>query len=116
MGDRHTFLDHERGLRIHLSIRLSETGRRDEALAAIEEAATTYRRLADANPAAYLPNLAASLNNLSVDLGEAGRRDEALAAIEEAATIRRQLADANPSPSTHGWPRDGKANPRDVNP
>ncbi|WJK33043.1 hypothetical protein [Solwaraspora sp. WMMA2065] len=49
-----------------------------------------YRRLADANPAAYLPDLAGSLNNWSVDLGEVGRREEGLAAIEEAVTIYRR--------------------------
>ena len=49
----------------------------DEGLAAIEEAVGVYRRLAAANPAAYEPDLATSLNNLSVRLGEAGRRDGA---------------------------------------
>jgi hypothetical protein len=56
-----------------------------------------YRRLAGANPAAYEPALALSLNNLSVLLGEAGRRDEGLAAIEEALSVYRRLAAANPA-------------------
>ncbi|MFB7398418.1 tetratricopeptide repeat protein, partial [Streptomyces sp. NPDC056191] len=55
-----------------------------------------YRALAEANPDAYLPNLAASLNNLSVHLGVVGRRAEGLAAVEEALAIRRTLAEANP--------------------
>ena len=56
-----------------------------------------YRRLAAANPAAYEPDLAMSLNNLSVDLADAGRRDEALTASQDAAKIRRRLAAANPA-------------------
>jgi hypothetical protein len=50
---------------------------RDEALTAIEEAVSVYRRLAAANPAGYEPNLIQSLHNLSVRLAEAERRDEA---------------------------------------
>jgi len=61
----------------NLSVRLANAGRRDEALAAIEEAVGVYRSLAEANPSAYLPHLATSLNNLSVDLGDCGRRNEA---------------------------------------
>ncbi|MGI8806887.1 MAG: tetratricopeptide repeat protein [Acidimicrobiales bacterium] len=80
-----------------LSNRLGEVGRRDEGLAASEEAVAMHRRLAAANPAAYEPDLASSLNNLSVRLGEVGRRDEGLAAIEEAVAVRRRLAAANPA-------------------
>jgi tetratricopeptide (TPR) repeat protein len=81
---------------IHLSKWLSRLGRREEALAAIGEAVTTYRQLADARPDAFLPDLAASLNNQSGCLSELGRREEALAAIGEAVTTYRQLADARP--------------------
>ena len=38
--------------------RLAELGRREEALAAIEEAAGIYRQLAEARPDAFLPDLA----------------------------------------------------------
>ncbi|MFE6788124.1 tetratricopeptide repeat protein [Streptomyces sp. NPDC057680] len=55
-----------------------------------------YRVLAEANPDAYLPDLATSLNDLSVRLGDLGRGAEALAAIKEAVRIRRVLAEANP--------------------
>ena len=72
----------------NLSGRLGDAGRRDEGLAAIEEAVEVYRRLAAANPAAYEPDLASSLNNLSVDLGDAGRRDEAERFQAEAARLR----------------------------
>ena len=56
----------------------------------------TYRQLAEASPDAYLPDLAAALNNLGVRLAEAGQRQAALAAAQEAVTIRRQLAEASP--------------------
>ena len=81
----------------NLSVRLGELGRREEGLAAVEEAVTVYRRLTEANPAAYLPNLAMSLNNVSIHLGEVGRREEGLAAVEESVTIRRRLVKANPA-------------------
>jgi tetratricopeptide (TPR) repeat protein len=87
-----------------LSVRLGELGRREEALAAVREAVVIRRRLAGANPAAYLPNpaaylpdLAGSLNNLSVHLGRLGRREEGLAAAEEAVEAYRRLAEANPA-------------------
>jgi hypothetical protein len=54
-----------------LGIRLSELGRREEALTT-EEAVSTYRRLAETIPAAYLPNLAETL--LGFALGARRRR------------------------------------------
>ena len=79
-----------------LGVRLSDLGRREEALAAIEEAVQAYRGLAGACPDAFLPALARSLHNQSNRLGDLGRREEALAAIEEAVRIRRRLAGARP--------------------
>jgi hypothetical protein len=75
---------------------LSATGRREEALAAIEEAVTAYRALAEARPAAFLPDLAMSLSNQSGCLSDLGRREQALAAIEEAVTAYRALAEPRP--------------------
>ena len=80
----------------NLSVRLADLGRREGALAAVEEAVTIYRELAAARPDAFRPDLAMSLNNLSADLANLGRREGALAAIEEAVTIRRELAAARP--------------------
>jgi hypothetical protein len=54
----------------NLGVRLSESGRPDEALTAASAAANIYRRLATANPDAYEPDLATSLNNLSAVLSE----------------------------------------------
>ncbi len=80
----------------NLSNRLGDLGRREEALAAIQEAVTIRRELAAARPDAFRPDLAASLNNLSNRLGDLGRREEALAAIQEAAEVYRELAAARP--------------------
>ena len=55
-----------------------------------------YRTLAEANPSAYLPNLAMGLGNLGNRLAMVGRPEEALARTQEAVTIRRRLAEANP--------------------
>ena len=82
---------------VPLSNRLGDLGRREEALAAIEEAVTIRRQLAQDRPDAFLPDLATSLSHQSGRLGDLGRREEALAAIEEAVTIRRQLAQARPA-------------------
>jgi tetratricopeptide (TPR) repeat protein len=75
-----------------LSLALAAVGRREEALAAIQEAADLYRELTAAWPDAFTPNLAGVLTNLSLALGELGRWEEALAAIEEAVTVCRGLA------------------------
>jgi tetratricopeptide (TPR) repeat protein len=83
-------------LLILFSNSLGDLGRREEALAAIEEAVTTYRTLAQGRPDTFLPDLAASLNNQSGRLSELGRRKEALAAIEEAVTVYRILAQGRP--------------------
>ncbi|MEU6868252.1 hypothetical protein ABZ924_34330 [Streptomyces sp. NPDC046876] len=80
----------------NLSTRLGDVGRREEGLAAVEEATSYHRVLAEANPDAYLPALAASLLNLSVCLSQVGRRKEGLAAIKEATGHYRVLAEANP--------------------
>ncbi len=70
--------------------------RREEALASSEEAVDIRRKLAEANPQAFLPDLASSLNNLGIRLSDLDRREEALASSEEAVDIRRKLAEANP--------------------
>jgi len=80
-----------------LSHRRSLAGDRAGALTAIDEAVTAYRRLAEANPATFLPNLARSLNNQSNRRADTGDRAGALTAIDEAVTAYRRLAEANPA-------------------
>ncbi|MFF0061389.1 hypothetical protein ACFYRC_07545, partial [Streptomyces sp. NPDC005279] len=63
----------------------------------ITEAVEIRRALAQASPAAYLPDLAMSLNNLSIRQSDTGDRDAALASITEAVEIRRALAQASPA-------------------
>ncbi|MCK9921770.1 tetratricopeptide repeat protein, partial [Frankia sp. AgPm24] len=75
-----------------LAWRLDHAGRREEALAATEQAVEIRRRLAAANPAAFEPDLARSLTNLGALLSGLGRREEALAATEQAVEIYRRLA------------------------
>ena len=76
----------------NLSVRLADLGRWEDALAASEEAAQTYRELAAVRPDAFRPALATSLHNLSADLAALGRQEDAMAAVQEAVTIRRELA------------------------
>jgi tetratricopeptide (TPR) repeat protein len=71
-------------------------GRREEALETAGEAVAIRRQLAEASPAAYLPGLAESLNNLANILNEVGRREEALETAGEAVGLYRQLAEASP--------------------
>jgi tetratricopeptide (TPR) repeat protein len=78
--------------RARLSDRLADLGRREDALAAIQDAADTYRELAAAHPDPFCSDLAAALTSLSNRLADLGRHEEALAAISEAVTIRRELA------------------------
>jgi hypothetical protein len=80
-----------------LAVRQAEMGRSEASLATARQAQEAWRRLAEANPAAYLPNLATSLNNLGNRLFELGGREQALALTEEAVTLYRRLAEANPA-------------------
>jgi hypothetical protein len=85
--------------RLHAThaIRLANVGRREQALAATEEAVAIRRKLAEANPNAYLPELATALSNLSMFLSGLGRYDRALTPAEEAVAIYRRLAEDNPA-------------------
>ena len=81
----------------NLSNRLSDAGKRDEALMRASEAAGIHEQLARSNPDAFLPNFAMCLNNLAKVLSDVGRRDEALEKALEAARIYEQLARSNPA-------------------
>jgi tetratricopeptide (TPR) repeat protein len=80
-----------------VSARAGDAGDRAGALASITEAVDLYRRLAEVSPAAYLPDLAGSLNNLSVQQSGTGDRAGALNSITEAVDIRRRLAEVSPA-------------------
>src|ERR1039458_1028424 len=80
----------------NLSIRLSDLGRREEALALAQEAMRLCRELVKAKPNAWLPELAMSLNNLAKMLSDLGRHEEALAQAQEAVRLYRQLAQQRP--------------------
>jgi tetratricopeptide (TPR) repeat protein len=80
----------------NLSAMLSNLGRREHALEVSEETVAIRRRLAQARPDAFLPELATSLHNLGNRFSNLGRPQDALAAGEEAVTIRRRLAQARP--------------------
>ena len=86
----------------NLSGRLGALGRREDALAAIEEAVAIRRELARRNPDAFTPGLASSLNNQSAMLSNLGRHEEALAASDEAVALYRRLAARNPDAFTPG--------------
>ena len=113
----------------NLSARLADLGRREEALAAMQEPPTSTGSWPWPDPEAFQADLGTSLSNLAVRLGELERREEALAAIEEAVTIRRELASARPDAflpdlatalnnlsgrlgdagrRRRGWPRSGR--------
>ncbi len=96
----------------NLANRLSERGdaesraealdcaREAVALDCAREAVAVYRELAQAQPAAYRPNLAGSLNNLAAHLseqGDAASRAEALDCAREAVAVYRELAQAQPA-------------------
>jgi tetratricopeptide (TPR) repeat protein len=76
----------------NLGVRMGELGRREDALAATQEATDIYRRLATERPGILLPYLAKSLDNLGVRMRELGRREDALAATHDATDIYRRLA------------------------
>lgn len=84
----------------NLGYRLSHLGKREEALAAAQEAVELYRRLAAARPDAFTPGLAASLLNLGNQMGDLGRREEALAVAQEAAKLYRRLDAVRPEAFT----------------
>src|SRR5262249_46245749 len=80
----------------NLSLYRSALGQREAALASTQEAVALRRRLAEARPDAFLPDLARSLNNLGNRQSELGQREAALASTQEAVALYRRLAEARP--------------------
>ncbi len=80
-----------------LGLRLADVGRREEALAAAQEATALYRELAQVNPQAFLPDLAGSLGMYGFVLLDLGRAQEAQEAFAEGLRAIRPLAQAHPA-------------------
>ena len=78
-----------------LAIRLADTSRPTEALAAAQESVDLYRDLVTRNRDGNLASLAWSVINLAVRLGDAGRPTEALTAAEESVDLYRDLVTRN---------------------
>lgn len=68
----------------------------EEGLGKITQAVSLRRRLADARPEVFAPDLANSLNAQSTCLANLGRHEQALAATDEAVAIYRRLSNARP--------------------
>jgi hypothetical protein len=66
---------------------LSDLGRREEALAAAQEAVAIRRRLAETRPEVFLPNLASSLETQGEALAHAERHADAVGAFGEGLAI-----------------------------
>jgi tetratricopeptide (TPR) repeat protein len=80
----------------NLGMLYQDTQRLKEAEASYQEALTTYRDLAKADPQAYSSYVATTLNNLGILYKDTQRLKEAEASLKEALTIRRDLAKTNP--------------------
>ncbi len=78
------------------SVLLGKMDRDDEAFAAMKECVSIRRELAMANPAAYDPDFASSLQTFADDLRGAKHLQEAETAAREAVAIQTRLAAANP--------------------
>jgi hypothetical protein len=96
MLPRETARDDIARWRNRLGVLYSQLGRYADTLPPTQEAVTTFRELAAANPDRHRPDLADSLDNLGIRYSELGRPADALPPTQEAVTIRRELAAANP--------------------
>ncbi|MET8049010.1 SEC-C metal-binding domain-containing protein, partial [Streptosporangium sp. NPDC005286] len=75
---------------------LSGVGDKRGAVELVREAAELHRRLAEAEPEAYLPDLAISLANLGTLLSGVGDKRGAVRPVREAVEVYRRLAEAEP--------------------
>ncbi len=74
----------------------SAFNRFDDAENAYREALNIYKKLAEKNPDAYLPDLAMTQNNIGNSYSALKRFDDAEKAYREALKIRKELAEKNP--------------------
>ena len=80
--------------------RLAEVGRREEAVAPAREAFVAYLNLAEADPAAYVADLAMSSRTYASRLADVGQREQALAITRAVVKLRRVWAEADPGACT----------------
>lgn len=80
-----------------LGISLADVGQHENALRVTQDAVLLFRRLVEADAAAYEPDLAVSLSNLGQRLWQVGRPTEALESAQEALAVYRRLAAAEPA-------------------
>ncbi len=80
----------------NLSNRLSETGDRAGALAAIQEAVEIYRRLAEANPARFEPDLARSLGAMGAVFLVMEKHSDAVDSFKNGVALIRPYAEQWP--------------------
>jgi hypothetical protein len=71
------------------SNQLAALGRREDALAVIEEAVTIRRQLADTRPGIYMDSLRSSPRQLAEVLASMGRASDAASARAEAAQLEK---------------------------
>lgn len=87
----------------NLGIRLSDIGRREDAVQATEEAIKAYRLLARDRPRDFNTSLARELSNLGSALSKLGRHQDALQATADAVGVYRQLASARLDCPQHAY-------------
>ena len=81
----------------NLAVLHSDQNNYQDALLEYEEALEIRRKLAEANPNAYLPDVATTLNNLAILHRNQNNYQDALQEYEEALGICRKLAETNPN-------------------
>ncbi len=84
----------------NLANRLSEVGKREEALHSAREAVSLYRTLAAAHPDAFTVNLVISLRTMHLIQSALNRSEEALATIAEA--LEKLTPHFRALPTVHG--------------
>lgn len=68
----------------------------EDAMKSFKEALEIRRKLAQANPQTYLPDVATTLNNLGILQKDKNEFEDAMKSYKEALEIRRKLAQSNP--------------------
>ena len=81
----------------NLANRQSATGDREGALKTAREAVELRRKLAQANPAAYKPELARSLCVLAIACAKGGRLPDGIVAAKEAVALLEPFAEQSPA-------------------